>query len=578
MNAVLCVTLLFLGQDPLTPYNNDQPPRVLTTLETLVVKDVTVTRLRFESRAIDAGAGPEKVEIFASLCRPTQAGSGQPAAKRPAMLVLHGGGGCAEEARAIGWAARGYVALAPDLPGIGSPDKLQSLGPFRREKYGAGHYRVLNGDVTTCGIFDAVVSGLKALALLRSQPDVDRSRVGIVGVSWGGYMTTMLSGLAGERVAAAFSVYGCGYYDHGSSGGENLLRGSADARQAWLRWLDAGRRAKGIRAPLFFAAAANDFFFFPSAVMATYNDVAGEKNIVWGPNASHAIALPGGTRGWTNDTWVDMEVPWFDWHLRGRGEAFPTIKPASVTRQQEGVRVRFEPTPFASIAETAVYYAPGEQHWLMKQWRRVPGDGRSAVIPVEEPQLPLHWYAVATDRRPVTVATLIQTLDPRSVGFTAADRRVRPWREDFENDPAQRWVRRDRTLPKGATFAFTPHAAHAGKLGLQLTNGYRLTCSGLRGASLAKDGAKGFRLWAKNDSPLFMELVAKPVDQPEVVWRAAVPAAPDWHAAELPWSDFKTATKEPPKLPCAELGQVRLVGPRTGIAQIDDLEELIGSQ
>jgi len=140
--------------------------------------------------------------------------------------------------------------------------------------------------VTTCGIFDAVVSGLKALALLRSQPDVDRWRVGIVGVSWGRYMTTMLSGLAGDRVAAAFSVYGCGYYDQGSAGGENLLRQPADARQAWLRWLDAGRRAKGIRAPLFFAAAANDFFFFPSAVMATYNDVAAEKNIVWGSSSA----------------------------------------------------------------------------------------------------------------------------------------------------------------------------------------------------------------------------------------------------------------------------------------------------
>lgn len=448
--------------------------------------------------------------------------------------------------------------------------------PASNEKYGAGHYRVRNGDVTTCGIFDAVVSGLKALALLRSQPDVDRSRVGIVGVSWGGYMTTMLSGLAGDRVAAAFSVYGCGYYDHGSAGGESLLRESADARQAWLRWLDAGRRAKGTRAPIFFAAAANDFFFFPSAVMATYNDIAAEKNLVWGPNVSHAIPLPGGTRGWTNDTWVDMEVPWFEWYLRGRGEAFPIVKPGSVTREQSGIRVRFDPTPSASIMETAVYYAPGEQHWLMKQWRRVPGDVRSAVIPIDEPELPLVWYATATDRRPVTVATLIQTLDPRSLGFTATDRRAHPWREDFENEPAQRWTRRDRTLPKGATYAFAPSAAHAGKLGLRLANGYRLACDGLRGTSLEKDGAQGFRLWAKNDASLIVELVAKPVDQPEIVWRATVPAARQWRAVEVHWSDFTTATKEPPKLPCAELGQLRLVGPRTGSAEIDDLEELIG--
>ena len=578
MHLLLCVSLMLAGQDPLAVYNNDQPPRILTTLETAVVDGVTVTRLRFESRPIDTGAGPEKVEIYAVLCRPAGTAASQAAAKRPAMLVLHGGGGCAAEKHAIGWAARGYVALAPDLPTIGSPAKLQSVGPFRREKFGSAFYRVRNGDVTASGVFDAVVAGLKALALLRSQTDADRSRVGIVGVSWGGYMTTMLSSLAGDRVAAAFSVYGCGFFDQGCVIGEELLSGPADASQAWLRWLDAGRRIQGLRAPIFFAAATNDFCFFPSAVMATYREIGGVKNIVWGPNVSHAIPVPGGTRGWNNGTWVDMEVPWFDWYLRGRGAPFPTVEPGSVTREAAGVRVRFEPAPAASIAEAAVYYAPGEQHWLMKQWRRVPAEGHSALIPIEEPELPLHWYAVATDRRPVTVSTSIQTLDPRALGFTGAERRVRPWREDFESGAAERWRRRDRTLPQGAAYGFSPAAAHAGKLGLRLANGYRLTCDGLRGASLAKSGTRGVRLWSKSDQPWTLELLARPQNHPEVAWRATVPVAPEWRLVELPWSAFKTGANVSLRLPCAELGQMRLTGPRTGTAQIDDLEELPGPQ
>lgn len=406
--------------DPLAEFNNDNPPRIATTLETFQTNDVEVVRLRFESKPITTSNGVENVEIFASLCRPGKNLRSQISdSKLPALLVLHGGGGNAEERRAIGWAKRGYVALASELPDIGSPEKLQSLGPFRHEKYGAGHFRVINGDVTTCGIFDAVVAGLKGLALLRSQPDVDRSRVGIVGVSWGGYMTTMLSGLAGDRVRAAFSVYGCGYYDHGSAGGNSLDKlNDPVARDAWLRWLDAGRRAKEIRCPIFFAAAADDFFFFPPSVMATYDDISSPKNIVFAPNVSHAINLPGGTHGWNNDTWVDMEVPWFDLQMRGSGEPFPTATATKAKRDGDGIRVGFEVTRATTITNTAVWYTADDSPWPKKKWLQLATEKNSALIPVTNATI--HWFAVASDARPVTVSTPMQKIDPRELGFAPA--------------------------------------------------------------------------------------------------------------------------------------------------------------
>jgi cephalosporin-C deacetylase-like acetyl esterase len=167
--------------DPFAPFNNDTPPRVVTTVSTSVDNGVQTTRLRFASRPMPTDKGLEPVEIYAILCRPAATA---PGAKLPGLLVLHGGAGWAEENRATGWARRGYVALAPDLPSIGNPTALKSVGPFMRETYGADHFRLTHADPTTCGIFEGVVAGLQALALLRSQPDVDPSRVGIVGISW----------------------------------------------------------------------------------------------------------------------------------------------------------------------------------------------------------------------------------------------------------------------------------------------------------------------------------------------------------------------------------------------------------
>jgi hypothetical protein len=57
-------------------------------------------------------------------------------------------------------------------------------------------------------IFDAVLSAVKSLYLLRAQLDVDTSRIGVVGVLCC-YMTTMVGGLAGDEVRAGFALYGC---------------------------------------------------------------------------------------------------------------------------------------------------------------------------------------------------------------------------------------------------------------------------------------------------------------------------------------------------------------------------------
>jgi len=144
-----------------------------------IPQGIRVKRLRFELRSVETPEGPVATEIYAFLAIPEGKGP------FPGILVLHGGGGHAEEAKAIGWAQRGYVAIAPDLPGIAKPEAAAESRGAWKASYAFGRWRV-QPDVTNDAIFEAVLTGLSAFKILQTQPEVDRSRLGIVGISWGG--------------------------------------------------------------------------------------------------------------------------------------------------------------------------------------------------------------------------------------------------------------------------------------------------------------------------------------------------------------------------------------------------------
>ena len=416
--------------DPLTPYLDGKAPEVLREVATADVppENIAVRRVVFRSR--------EGSEIFAVIARPKSPG------KHPGMLVLHGGGGSAEVDKAMAWAQRGYVAVAPDLPGIADPKKLtETKGKWSSLKYGEGRW-VAAPDASASVIFDSVLSAMKALALLRSQADVDTSRIGVVGCSWGGYMTTMVCGLAGDQVRAGFSVWGCGFYELTSqlNGPQSPLgKMPVDERERWLALLDAGRRAPGMKAVFFIAGAANDFFYWPQAVQATLDAIPGEKNHFFAPNANHKAPLPGGsvfedkaaapftptpfqpypTPAGSKANWLAMEVPFFDYYLKDIGDPLPKV---SVQKTDDPLLARFRIAAPHPLTKVEVYWAkayPPEaatnpeilgKAVLERAWVALPavkaGDGcYEAQLPPEA----VVWFSLVSDDRPVTVSSgLIQ--------------------------------------------------------------------------------------------------------------------------------------------------------------------------
>jgi dienelactone hydrolase len=415
--------------DPFVSYLDGKAPEILREIpgSEVVPGNITLRRIVFRSR--------NDTEIFAVIASPSAPGN------YPGLLVLHGGGGSAEVDKAMAWAQRGYVAVAPDLPGIAEPGKTKNTrGPWSDLKYGDGRW-IATSDASASVIFDAVLSAMKSLDLLRSQPNVDGGRIGVVGISWGGYMTTMVCGLAGDRVRAGFALYGCGFFDLGSMQQResynpklprsNVGRMPQSEQALWLRHLDAGRRAPGIKAVFFHAAATHDFFGYPRSVQATLDAISGEKNQVFAPNANHNLPVPGGSvfekasgeiftptafqpyptpRG-QKANWLGMEVPYFDYLLKGVGKPFPVVSLQS--SETPGI-VRFTVKAPHPLGHAQVYWSKASpalaragdvtpREWIEVQASLIAENAYEAKLPHDAAE----WFALVSDNRPVSVSSQI---------------------------------------------------------------------------------------------------------------------------------------------------------------------------
>jgi dienelactone hydrolase len=407
---------LHAAADPFSPHLDGKAPEIVREVSSpdVPLENITVRRVVFRSR--------DDSEIFAVIATPKTSG------KHPGMLVLHGGGGSAEVEKATAWAQRGYVAVAPDMPGIAEPKRLtETKGKWSSLKYGEGRW-LAKPDAGASSLFDAALAAMKSLYLLRAQPAVDPTRIGVVGVSWGGYMTTMVCGLAGDQVRAGMGLYGCGFMDRGYGQGP-LSQMSAEEREEWLSHLDAGRRATNMKAAFFLAAASNDFFGYPNCVQATLDAIPGEKNHVFAPNANHKIPVPGGgifdnkpaapftpsafqpypTPSGGKANWLAMEVPYFDFYLKGIGQPFPKV---SVQQTADPHGARFGINAPRPITKVEVYWAKAapavltqddvkKREWLALPTRKTAETSYEATLPAEAAE----WFALVTDDRPVTVSS-----------------------------------------------------------------------------------------------------------------------------------------------------------------------------
>lgn len=387
-------------KDPFLPYLTGKAPKVIEDLGTETRADgIKIQKLVFLSRIVNSPAGPDSSLVYVAIAYPASPGP------HPAIVRLHGGGGIADIPAAAGSAKIGYVSLVIDIPGIAGKDKSpKNKGPWQKfSKITAVP------DVSNSALFDAVLASVQSFYLLRSQPGVDPSKMGVAGASWGGYVSTMVACLLNNDLAASWSVFGSGSFMKGSYEMGNIAKLPEAEREEWIKYLDPGSRAQNITKPFFIATASNDRHWSWMAVQNTLSKIKGPVNQMYSPNTNHLIKCPGGSE----------MIPFFNQYLKG-GAPMPKVTEVKTKRQPDGsILVQYKVSNTEDPVNPRVYYtSPATQPvWTERVWESVlakpVAKGYEALIPASEASGLTNLFAYITDHHPelgqdsTTVTSLI---------------------------------------------------------------------------------------------------------------------------------------------------------------------------
>lgn len=310
--------------------------------------------------------------------------------RSPAMVLIHGGGGTAFPEWAQLWARRGYVALAMDLAGKG-PDRqpLADGGPDQSDDVKFPRGDTPTGDMWT---YHAVAACVRAGSLLASLPEVDPQRIGVTGISWGGYLTCIVAGVD-DRFRAAVPVYGCGFLDHNSVWLPRFAAMDPAWKETWVARFDPSQHVGRARMPVLFVNGTNDFAYPLDSYQQTYRLVE-RRSLCVTVNMPH-----GHPQGW-----APREIGRFiDQHLRG-GDPLPSIAPQpQVAEDGKTVSVR---VVAAREPKLQFHWTSDPGPWQQRKWQTVaaPLTDGTAQAPLP-PSRPLVGFFTLVDGDGLTVSS-----------------------------------------------------------------------------------------------------------------------------------------------------------------------------
>ena len=204
-----------------------------------------------------------------------------PTNRCPAMVLVHGGEGTAFAKWVRLWNERGYAAIAMDTCGA-VPVRDAKTKRWRRHAFsgpsGWGRFAEANEAVADQWTYHAIADVVRSHDFLRSLPEIDPYRIGITGISWGGYLTCIAAGVD-DRYLFAVPVYGCGFYGEGSAWKAQLERLGETGRR-WLELWDASVYLPNAKCPFFWVSGKDDPFF-------PYESLRKSAALVKGPSSFH---------------------------------------------------------------------------------------------------------------------------------------------------------------------------------------------------------------------------------------------------------------------------------------------------
>jgi dienelactone hydrolase len=321
--------------------------------------------------------------------------------KAPGMVLIHGGGGTAYQNWVKLWVDRGYAAIAMDTCGA-LPEPATAKPRPRHDHSGPpgwGGFSQMNEKPEDQWTYHAVADAVLAHSLLRAQPEVDASRIGLTGISWGGFLTCIVAGVD-DRFRFAAPVYGCGHYLE-TTFGDAVRAIAPDHGERWLAWWDPSRYLPQVKTPMLWVNGSNDFAYWPTAWQKSYRLIPADRRTL-----ALRLRMPH-SHGPAGE--APEEIAVFANHVLRGGEPLAAITHQS--RADRVVTVKFRsPRPLvkAELNVTADDTSP----WPKREWQALPANVKDNVATAKLPAHARFYYVNLFDDRGCVVSSEHEEVGP----------------------------------------------------------------------------------------------------------------------------------------------------------------------
>ncbi|NBS05728.1 MAG: hypothetical protein EBS64_11200, partial [Verrucomicrobia bacterium] len=136
-------------------------------------------------------------------------------------------------------------------------------------------------------MYHALADTMLANSLLRSLPEVDASKIGVMGVSWGGVITSTVIGLD-ERFAFGIPTYGCGHLFDAENHWGVALHDNEGYKQVW----DGMNYADRVKMPVLWFSWPQDAHFPLGCQAENYRKAPGPHMVTLISKMGHSGPRP----------------------------------------------------------------------------------------------------------------------------------------------------------------------------------------------------------------------------------------------------------------------------------------------
>ena len=316
-----------------------------------------------------------------------------PGERCPGMVLVHGGGGSAHAHWVRMWMERGYAAISMDTCGCTFGGGHHQHKPHEHAgPQGWGDFANVDAPPQDQWSYHAVADVLLAHSLLRSFPQVDPGRIGLTGVSWGGYLTCITAGFD-ARFRFAAPVYGCGFLGENSAWLPQF-QSLGEARAArWLELWDPSRYLPAARMPMLWVTGTNDFAYPMDSLQKSYRLPPGERTLCVRVNMPHGH----------NPGEKPPEIHAFAEAMFRGGTPLARVLRAG----RDGRRAWIEFESRAPVEKVELNCTPDSGKWQERKWTTVDAtidaaDGRASALLPDGVKV---FYFNAIDRRGLAVSS-----------------------------------------------------------------------------------------------------------------------------------------------------------------------------